>query len=173
MKPSWNKRWFGLAACTLVACAHRTASTQTPPSHTPPPAQASSSPSTPSPAAKGPAKSLFDRLGGKPALEAVVTEFMKNVAGDDRINAPFAISDLDQLHQHLVQFFCVATGGPCQYAGRSMREAHRGMGITGAQFDALAEDLVKTLDTFHVPDAEKGELLGAVAPLKKEIVEIE
>jgi hemoglobin len=173
MKPSWNRRWIGFALCLLVACAHRSASPQTPPANTPPVAGASSPPTAPAPATKAAGKSLFERLGGKPALEAVVTDFMKNVAGDDRINAPFAISDLDQLHQHLVQFFCVATGGPCQYGGRSMREAHRGMGITGAQFDALAEDLVKTLDTFHVPDAEKGELIGAVVPLKKEIVEVE
>jgi hemoglobin len=79
--------------------------------------------------------------------------------------------DLGKLRTHLVEFVCVATGGPGPYTGRDMKAAHAGMGITGPQFDALVEDLVKALDKFNVPAQEKGELLGALGPLKPQIVE--
>ena len=51
-----------------------------------------------------------------------------------------------------------------------MRTAHKGMNITDAQFNALVEDLVKTLDKFKVPEKEKGELLGVLGPMKPQIV---
>jgi hemoglobin len=52
-----------------------------------------------------------------------------------------------------------------------MKTAHMGMGITGPQFDALVEDLVGALDKFKVGEKEKGDLLGALGPMKPEIVE--
>jgi hemoglobin len=118
-----------------------------------------------------PPKTLFERLGGKPAIEAVVGQLMGNVAADDRINADFAMVDLGKLRTHLVEFVCVATDGPCQYSGRDMKTAHAGMGVTAAQFGALVEDLGLALDKLSVPAQEKGELLGALAPLEPQIVE--
>ncbi|HEX4622769.1 MAG TPA: group 1 truncated hemoglobin [Myxococcaceae bacterium] len=161
-----------LCTALLAACSHakpKAPATAAAPADAPrdPPTKAGALP----PAASS--KPLFERLGGEPAIEAVVTDFMKNVAADERINAHFAVSDLELLHKRLVEFICVATGGPCKYGGRSMLESHRGMGITKSQFAAIAEDLVKTLDTLHVPEKEKGEVLGAVAPLSKDIVEVE
>ena len=67
----------------------------------------------------------------------------------------------------------MASGGPCTYAGRSMRETHDGMGVTAGEFDALVEDLVATLDKFEVPKAEQDELLGILGPLRSDIVEVE
>jgi hemoglobin len=52
-----------------------------------------------------------------------------------------------------------------------MRDAHRGMGVSSAAFDALVEDLVKSLDKFKVPQKEKGELLSVLGPMKQDIVE--
>ena len=60
----------------------------------------------------------------------------------------------------LVDQICEASGGPCKYTGKDMKTAHAGMGITDADFNALVEDLVATLDKFKVPEKEKGELLG-------------
>jgi hemoglobin len=116
-------------------------------------------------------RSLFDRLGGKSALEAVVDDFLGRVATDERINAPFAGANLPKLRQRLVELFCAGTGGPCTYSGRDMKTAHAGLGVTGAQFDALAGDLVATLDKLKVPEKEKGEVLAIVGPMKKDIVE--
>jgi hemoglobin len=93
--------------------------------------------------------------------------------GDDRINAKFARTDIARLKSMLVDQVCQATGGPCTYTGRDMRETHTGMGVTAAEFDALVGDLLATLDQFAVPQAEKDELLGALAPMRSDIVEVQ
>ena len=115
-------------------------------------------------------KSLYDRLGGPGAITAVVDDFVGNVAADNRINKFFAKTDIPRLKRLLVEQICAGTGGPCTYTGRDMRSVHAGMGITDAQFNALVEDLVKSLDKFKVPEKEKGELLGILGPMKPSIV---
>ena len=115
-------------------------------------------------------KSLYDRLGGKPAITAVVDDFIGNVAGDNRINRRFAGANIPRLKTMLVDQECEATAGPCKYSGQSMLDAHRGMNITDAEFTALVEDLVKSLDKFKVPAQEKTELLAALGGLKPQIV---
>jgi hemoglobin len=114
--------------------------------------------------------SLYERLGGKPAITAVVDDFVGNVAADNRINGFFARTDIPRLKQHLVEQICAGSGGPCTYTGRDMKTAHAGMGVKDADFTALVEDLVKTLDKFKVPAREKNELLGILGPMKTDIV---
>jgi len=115
-------------------------------------------------------KSLYDRLGGKPAITAVVDDFVGNVAADSRINRRFANTDIPRLKTQLVEQICEASGGPCRYTGRTMKAAHDGMRITEAEFNALVEDLVKSLDKFKVPTQEKQELLTALGGMKGDIV---
>jgi hemoglobin len=115
-------------------------------------------------------KSLYDRLGGKPAITAVVDDFIGNVAGDTRINKRFANADIPRLKRMLVDQICQASGGPCTYTGASMKDAHKGMKITDAEFNALVEDLVKSLDKFKVGAQEKNDLLGALGGMKPDIV---
>jgi len=115
-------------------------------------------------------KPLYDRLGGQPAITAVVDDFVGNVAGDTRINKRFATADIPRLKTMLVNQICEASGGPCKYTGASMKDAHKGMKITDAEFNALVEDLVKSLDKFKVPAQEKGELLAALGGMKGDIV---
>ena len=117
-------------------------------------------------------QSLYDRLGGKTAISAVIDQFVANVAGDSRINGRFATTDLPRLKGNLVDQVCMATGGPCEYKGRDMKTTHAGMKISNADFGALVEDLIKALDTFKVPAREKGELLGLLGTMKKDIVEV-
>ncbi len=115
-------------------------------------------------------KSLYDRLGDKPAITAVVDDFIGNVAGDTRINKRFATSDIPRLKTMLVKQICEASGGPCKYTGASMKDAHKGMKITDAEFDALVENLVKSLDKFKVGAQEKNDLLDALGGMKPDIV---
>ncbi len=121
-------------------------------------------------------RSLYERLGGKPALTAVVDEFVARVAADTRINTFFAATAADPARLatfkgRLVDQICEASGGPCKYTGKDMKAAHKGMGISGADFGALVQDLVAALDKFKVPEKEKGELLGALGPMQPQIVE--
>lgn len=115
-------------------------------------------------------RSLYERLGGKPAITAVVDDFVARVAADNRINGKFANADIPRLKMMLVDQVCEASGGPCKYTGRDMKAIHAGMQITGGEFDALVEDLVATLQKYKVGDREKKELLGALGPMKGDIV---
>lgn len=115
-------------------------------------------------------KSLYQRLGGKAAITAVVHDFVGTVAADKRINAFFAKTDIPRLKRLLVEQICAGSGGPCKYTGRDMKTAHRGMGVRGRDFDALVEDLVKSLDKFKVPKREKAELLAILGPMRGDIV---
>jgi hemoglobin len=119
----------------------------------------------------GSQKSLYQRLGGKPAITAVVNDFVTNVAKDNRINKFFANTDIPRLKRLLVQQICAGSGGPCQYEGRSMREAHRGLGVRNQDFNALVEDLVRSLDKFNVPPREQKELLGLLGPMRRDVVQ--
>jgi hemoglobin len=115
--------------------------------------------------------SLYKRLGEKPAITAVVDDFVARVAADSRINGRFANANIPRLKMNLVDQICAASGGPCIYTGRDMKTAHAGMQISNADFDALVGDLVTTLNKFKVPEREKNELLSVLGPMRKDIVE--
>lgn len=129
-------------------------------------------------------KALWDRLGGEPAVTAVVDDFVARAAGDDA-NVNFfrknvagypewkpTDAQVATLKRRLVEFISAASGGPLKYTGKDMKSAHAGMKITQAQFNALAGHLAASLDKFKVPAQEKGELLGAVAGTAPQMVEI-
>ena len=115
-------------------------------------------------------KSLYERLGGKPAITAVVDRMVANIAANPAINGRFAQADIPGLKSKLVDQICEATGGPCRYTGLDMKAAHAGMRITDKEFDALAGDLVEALDFYKVPEREKNELLAAVGGMRGDIV---
>jgi hemoglobin len=117
-------------------------------------------------------KSLYDRLGGKPAITAVIDTFVAKVAADKRINKKFAHSNIPRVKVMLVDQVCNQTGGPCTYTGRSMKEAHRNMKVTEGEFNALVADLTATLNQFKVPAKEQNELLTALGSMKGDIVEV-
>ena len=117
-------------------------------------------------------KTLCERLGGTMAISAVVDSFAGKVLKDDRVNKKFAKSAPTRLVTNLKgQIGQVAHCPGVQYKGKNMKNAHKNMAVTEGEFNAVAEDLVKTLDEFKVPQKEKDELLTAIGPLKKDIVE--
>lgn len=125
-------------------------------------------------------QSLYQRLGGGAAIIAVVDDFVGRAAANPKVNftrkgharewsaTPEAVA---HLKKQLVTFIGSATGGPEKYAGRDMKMAHTAMKISEAEFGALADDLVASLDKFKVPTAEKNELMAIVGTTKKDIVE--
>lgn len=116
-------------------------------------------------------RTLYARLGGKDAITMVIDTFVARVAADDRINKKFARSHIPRVKAMLVEQVCAASGGPCTYTGRGMREAHLNMGVTDGEFDAMVEDLVATLNQLNVGQAEQSELLAALGAMRPEIVE--
>jgi hemoglobin len=153
---------LAVLACMLIACGGGKPATKNP---TTPTAGAKQTPAEGKSAAGGPTE-LYDRLGGQRAIVAVIEDFVGRVAADGRIKFRFFNTDIPKLKLLLVEFVCMATGGPCKYTGQDMETSHAGMDMVEEEFTALVEDLSATLDQFKVPAKEKGELLGALGPLQ-------
>ena len=116
---------------------------------------------------------LYKRLGGYDAIAAVVDNFVPRLVKDPMLAKYFVHSQDTLMHirQLAVDMICAATGGPCVYIGRDMKTAHKGLGISAAEWDATVKHLVATLDQFKVPAKEKDELLKVVGTLRAEVVE--
>jgi hemoglobin len=117
---------------------------------------------------------LYKRLGGYDAIAAVTDDFIGRLATDAQLGKYFAGHSTDskqQIRQHVVDFLCVATGGPCIYKGRDMKTSHAGLGISEGDWNKGVAHLVATLDKFKVPQKEKDDLLAAASGLMKDIVE--
>lgn len=164
---SVRNKWIILGSIlSAVGCG------TTSPDRPPPPVAAKAQPDEASGAApaSGPKGTLYERLGGEPAVSAVVDAFLQRVAADKRINGRFINTDLARLRGLLIQFVSSATGAKVEYTGRDMHVTHAGLQIVDEEFDALVEDLTFALVKLKVPDREKNELLGALGPLKPQIV---
>jgi hemoglobin len=129
-------------------------------------------------------KTIYQRIGRKPAIQAVITDFHARVAADTAINSFFATTDANRLATCLVRQVCMATGGPCKYgdeipdaepgvksACRPMKDSHVGLNIAYADFQQLVSDLVAALDAAKVPADDKNAILSALAPMCSDIVE--
>jgi len=116
---------------------------------------------------------LYQRLGGYDALAAVTDDFLGRLATDPQLGRFFIGLSTDskvKVRQHVVDFLCAATGGPCKYTGRDMKTAHTGLNITAQDWNSSVKYLVGTLDKFKVPEKEKNEVLAAISGLKGDIV---
>jgi hemoglobin len=120
-----------------------------------------------------PKPSLYRRLGGREGIAIVVADFVGFTVADDRVNARFKAMkppEVEKLKSNLSDQICEATGGPCSYLGRDMKTSHKGMQISDAEWNACVENLGKALDKNKVGAAEKTELIGALGPMKPDIV---
>ena len=113
---------------------------------------------------------LFVRLGGQPAINAVVHEFVVATKADNRINQYFMNTDPVKLEEAMDDHVCAITGGGCTYKGKSMTAAHTGMKLRDPDFAAFVEDLQMVLDKLKVPARESGEVLAAFRGMQGEVV---
>ena len=118
-------------------------------------------------------KSLYDRLGGQDAINALTESWVARVGGDDRANGKFVRTDIPRLMKEVADQLCEVTGGPCTYTGRSMAETHDGMGTTAGEFDVVMQHLGAAMDELNFPQAEQDELVGLILPMRDDIVEVE
>lgn len=113
---------------------------------------------------------LYDKLGGEATIKAVVEEFYTRILGDPLLKPAFDGVDMARQKRHQALFISQALGGPKEYDGRSMYEAHRHLNVSDEQFDAVAGHLVGTLRHFGVEQGDIDTVVGAVAPLRADIV---
>lgn len=115
-------------------------------------------------------RSLFERLGGQPAINAVVHEFVATTKADPRISQFFMNTDSKKLEEAMDVHICSITGGGCTYTGKTMLAAHTGMKVGDDAFAAFMDDLTKTLARFKVPKREAMEVIGAFNGMKPDVV---
>ncbi|MEN1727785.1 MAG: group 1 truncated hemoglobin [Pseudomonadota bacterium] len=114
--------------------------------------------------------SLYDRLGGYEAIEAFVIDGVDNLLADERINFLFEGVDANNLVFQLSEQICDLAGGPCIYDGMSMEDAHFGLDITEAQFNALVEDFQQAMRDNDVPYGLENQVVALLAPMKPAII---
>lgn len=123
-------------------------------------------------------KSLYDRLGAKEGIAKVVDVFVTKVAADPVVKKRFAAVKgprLDKFKQNLIDYFCVAAGGPdadCQYQGKGMKEAHKGMKIKEEEWNAVVADLAAAFDECNVSKDDQADLMALLGPVKDDTVEV-
>ncbi len=113
---------------------------------------------------------LYDALGKRAGIEAIVEDLLYIIVEDERIAFQFKGLDVARFHHHLSDQICMLAGGPCAYEGRDMAESHRAMAITQTQFNALVEDLILAMEKNGVPTGAQNRLLAKLAPMHDEIV---
>jgi hemoglobin len=122
-------------------------------------------------------KTLWERLGGEANVRKVVVDFTKAAATDPNVNFSrdnkFKLDEptVKYLENQVVDFISSATDGPFKYQGKNMRDAHRGMGITNAEYDATSLHLQQALEKNGVRAEDAETLMKAVAARRKDIVE--
>ena len=115
-------------------------------------------------------KTLYEAMGGEPALRSAVEHFADLVQTDDRINFTFAEADMSKFKKLIFEQLCNLSGGPCQYTGRNMRTSHAKLNINNAEFNSLAEDLYMALDRAGIPYRLQNKLMALLAPMQHDIV---
>jgi hemoglobin len=119
-------------------------------------------------------ESLYKRLGGYDAIAAVTDDFIGRLATNKDLSRFFiGLSDdsKTKVRQHIVDFLCNKSGGPCAYTGRTMKETHKGLKITENDWNISAGLLGETFKKFNVPKKETDEVFAFVTSLKNDIVE--
>jgi hemoglobin len=114
--------------------------------------------------------SIYEAIGGEPALAAVVDDFYARVLADPQLAGFFTGANMPRLKGKQVEFFAAALGGPRMYQGPGMRQVHAGRGISQADFDKVAVHLTDALATAGVPAETIGQIAAAITPLADEIV---
>lgn len=123
-----------------------------------------------------PEKSLYERLGGVNAIAMVVDRFSDEIVKNPKLNANPALKEWNKTGQlpglkfMRTLWVSKATGGPFEYTGKDMREAHKGLHITSEEFDEVGAEIGRALDHFKVPAREKQELIAAIVARKGEVV---
>ena len=113
---------------------------------------------------------LFADMGGQAGIDRIVDASVDNYLADDRIKAIFDESNTDRIRAQFKVQFCQVAGGPCKYEGHDMTEAHKGLHLTNANFNAVVEDLQAAMEKVGVPFAVQNRFLARLAPMQHQVV---
>ncbi len=117
--------------------------------------------------------SIYEKIGGEAAVNAAVDIFYRKVLSDDRISSFFDTVDMEGQHVKQKAFLTMAFGGPNSYTGKDMREGHKHMNLNEGHFNAVAENLVETLQELEVPQEYIDEIIGVCLSVKDDVLNVE
>ena len=115
---------------------------------------------------------LYEALGAETGIRAAVDQFYERVVADPRLAAYFQGVDMIGLRRHQVAMLSAATGGPKSYTGQEMAAAHAARAIDNAAFDRVVGHLQDTLVSLGVDEQTIAAVLGALSPLRSDIVTV-
>ena len=116
---------------------------------------------------------LYQQLGGHRGLVTLMDDFMIRLLADPRMNLFFKDVDHPHVKEQLVAQFCEVLGGPCKRKGPDMKTAHDGFDVTRGDFNALVDVLQQSMDARDIPFATQNRLLARLAPMHREIVNLQ
>jgi len=121
-------------------------------------------------------QTLYERIGGVNAIALVVDRFSEEIVKNQKLNVNPALSEWNKTGQLAglkfmrTLWLCQTAGGPFQYTGKPLGEAHTDLHITSEEFDEVGAEISKALDHFKVPEREKQEVLAAIVANKGDVV---
>lgn len=114
--------------------------------------------------------SIYEQLGRDVGIRTAVDDFYRRVLADPALTSYFDGVDLNRLRGHQTKLLVQVTGGPVEYDGRELADAHGRLAITGPDFDRVVAHLAATLSDLGVDDATIGEIGGALGGYRDDIV---
>lgn len=114
--------------------------------------------------------SIFERLGGAPAIDAAVDAFYVRVLADESVASFFEGVSMPRQIKQQKAFFTTALGGPAIYKGRDMKAAHDHLAIQEKHFNSIAQHLIATLQSLGVAQELIDEVIAAISPLASDII---
>jgi hemoglobin len=117
--------------------------------------------------------SIYEQIGGEAAIQAAVEIFYRKVLSDDRIAHFFDDVDMDQQIAKQKSFLTMVTGGPNQYTGKNMRDAHQRLvdrGLDDSHVDAVIQHLGATLAELGVPESIIQQIASAAEGLREDVL---
>jgi hemoglobin len=115
---------------------------------------------------------LFDALGGKPGIDALVQDFVPRLAADATLGAFFKDTNLRELKKQLADQLCAVSGGGCVYEGADMKHAHADLKIAKVDFNRMVEILQDAMDARAIAFADQNRLLARLAPMHRDVISV-
>jgi hemoglobin len=115
-------------------------------------------------------RSLYERVGGQPAMTAISSELVDQATADPRTQRSWQKVELKRVKNLLTEYLCYTTGGPCAYSGDTMKEVHAGLKINEAEMNAMVEMLRDIMIKRGIALRERNEVLAVLAPTKRDVV---
>lgn len=117
-------------------------------------------------------KSLYERLGGREGIAAIVNDLVDLHVANPAIRTRFMAYDLPESKRKAIEFMCMGTGGPETYTGKGLVKAHEGMNIGEAEFLAVMDDVDTVLEKHHVGPVERQEVVATFMALRKDVLHL-